>query len=49
MFEYFCIAYAMLGSETVEDIAQRMNIPESDVPSGDAAAALVHGSKLKVL
>ena len=39
----------MLGSETVEDIAARMNIPEADVPAGEAAAAVVHGSKLKVL
>lgn len=35
------------GSETVEDIAGRMNIPEAEVPAGEAAAAVVHGSKLK--
>ena len=39
----------MVGSETAEDIATRMNIPESEVPDGEAAAAVVHGSKLKVL
>ncbi len=39
----------MLGSETVEDIAARMNIPESEVPKDEVAAAVVHGSKLKVI
>jgi hypothetical protein len=39
----------MLGSETAEDIAARMNIAESEVPPGEAAAAVVHGSKLKVI
>ena len=38
----------MLGSETAEDIATRMNISEEEVPIAEAAAAVVHGSKLKV-
>ena len=36
------------GSETVEDIAARMNIPVDEVDSKEAAAAVVHGAQLKV-
>jgi len=35
------------GNETVEDIAQRLNIPEEEVNERDAKAAVIHGSKLK--
>jgi len=35
------------GNETVEDIAQRLNIPVSEVNPGDAKAAVVHGTELK--
>merc|ERR1712198_584717 len=35
------------GTETVEDIAARLNIPVEEVPEGDAQAAVVHGSTLK--
>jgi len=35
------------GNETVEDIAQRLNIPVSEVNPADAKAAVVHGSELK--
>merc|ERR1712121_408736 len=35
------------GNETVEDIAQRLNIPIDDVNKRDAKAAVVHGGKLK--
>lgn len=31
-------------NETVEDIAQRLNIPVEEVNKGDANAAVVHGS-----
>ncbi|XP_050440875.1 sodium/potassium-transporting ATPase subunit alpha isoform X3 [Adelges cooleyi] len=34
------------GNETVEDIAQRLNIPVSEVNPRDASAAVVHGSEL---
>lgn len=34
------------GNETVEDIAQRLNIPVSEVNPRDANAAVVHGSEL---
>jgi len=37
------------GNETVEDIAQRLNIPVSEVNPADAKAAVVHGSELKDL
>jgi sodium/potassium-transporting ATPase subunit alpha len=37
------------GNETVEDIAQRLNIPVSEVNPMDAKAAVVHGSELKDL
>ena len=33
------------GNETVEDIAQRLNIPVSEVDKRDAKAAVVHGGK----
>jgi len=35
------------GNETVEDIAQRLNIPVSEVNPRDANAAVVHGTQLK--
>lgn len=38
-----------IGNETVEDIAQRLNIPVSEVNPREAKAAVVHGSELKDL
>nr|CAH1755607.1 Na,K-ATPase alpha 1B [Oncopeltus fasciatus] len=35
------------GNETVEDIAQRLNIPISEVNPREAKAAVVHGSELR--
>ncbi|CAG0888914.1 unnamed protein product [Darwinula stevensoni] len=35
------------GSETVEDIASRLNIPLSDVDPAQARACVVHGSELR--
>ncbi|XP_045626280.2 sodium/potassium-transporting ATPase subunit alpha isoform X1 [Procambarus clarkii] len=35
------------GSETVEDIAQRLNIPIKEVNTHEAKAAVVHGSELR--
>ncbi|XP_054713262.1 sodium/potassium-transporting ATPase subunit alpha-like [Uloborus diversus] len=35
------------GNETVDDIAQRLNIPVDDVNPRDAKAAVVHGSELR--
>ena len=37
------------GTETVEDIAQRLNIPASEVNKKDAKACVMHGSELKDL
>merc|ERR1711971_1241792 len=37
------------GNETVEDIAERLNIPVSEVNPRDAKAAVVHGGELKDL
>jgi len=37
------------GNETVEDIAQRLNIPVEEVDKRDAKAAVVHGNQLKDL
>lgn len=37
------------GNETVEDIAQRLNIPVSEVNPAEAKAAVVHGTELKDL
>merc|ERR1711910_163279 len=37
------------GRETVEDIADRLNIPLTEVNSSDAEAAVVHGAELKDL
>lgn len=37
------------GNETVEDIAQRLNIPVEEVNPRDAHAAVVHGSKFYVI
>ncbi len=36
------------GTETVEDIAQRLNIPIEDVNKDDAKACVMHGGELKV-
>jgi len=35
------------GNETVDDIAQRLNIPVEDVNPRDAKAAVIHGSELR--
>ena len=35
------------GNETVEDIAQRLNIPLEEVNPRDANACVVHGGQLK--
>lgn len=35
------------GNETVEDIAQRLNIPVEEVNPRDAKAAVIHGSELR--
>ncbi|XP_063222506.1 sodium/potassium-transporting ATPase subunit alpha isoform X1 [Bacillus rossius redtenbacheri] len=35
------------GNETVEDIAQRLNIPVSEVNPREAKAAVIHGSELR--
>lgn len=37
------------GTETVEDIAQRLNIPTAEVNKKDAKACVMHGSELKDL
>lgn len=37
------------GNETVEDIAQRLNIPVSEVNPREAKASVVHGSDLREL
>lgn len=37
------------GTETVEDIAQRLNIPVEEVNKQDAKACVMHGSQLKDL
>lgn len=37
------------GNETVEDIAQRLNIPVADVNPREAKAAVVHGTELRDL
>merc|ERR1712051_492266 len=37
------------GSETVEDISERLNIPVTEVNPRDAKAAVVHGGELKDL
>lgn len=38
----------LLGTETVEDIAVRLNIPVNEVDPRQAKAIVVHGSQLKV-
>ena len=38
----------LLGTETVEDIAARLNIPVNEVDPRQAKAIVVHGSQLKV-
>lgn len=40
--------FGILGTETVEDIAERLNIPVDDVDPRKAKAVVVHGQKLKV-
>jgi len=35
------------GSETVDDVAQRLNIPKEEVNKEDVHAAVVHGNQLK--
>ncbi|XP_050034674.1 sodium/potassium-transporting ATPase subunit alpha isoform X2 [Dermacentor andersoni] len=35
------------GNETVEDIAQRLNVPVEEVNPRDAKAAVIHGSELR--
>jgi sodium/potassium-transporting ATPase subunit alpha len=37
----------LTGNETVEDIAQRLNIPVSEVNPREAKAAVVHGTELR--
>merc|ERR1712066_857551 len=37
------------GTETVEDIAERLNIPRESVNPRDARAAVIHGGELKDL
>ena len=37
------------GNETVEDIAERLNIPIDQVSKGQAKAAVIHGTELKDL
>lgn len=36
-----------VGNETVEDIAQRLNIPLSEVNPREAKAAVIHGTELR--
>lgn len=43
----FNYTYLFTGNETVEDIAQRLNIPVSEVNPREAKAAVVHGSELR--
>ena len=38
----------MSGTETVEDIAARLNIPVEEVNPRQAKAIIVHGQQLKV-
>lgn len=37
----------LIGNETIEDIAVRLNIPVSEVNPREAKAAVVHGSELR--
>lgn len=37
------------GNETIEDIAQRLNIPVSEVNPREAKAAVIHGTELREL
>lgn len=39
----------LLGNETIEDIAQRLNIPVSEVNPREAKAAVIHGTELREL
>ena len=42
------IALFFSGTETVEDIAARLNIPVEEVNPRQAKAIIVHGQQLKV-
>merc|ERR1711936_539584 len=44
-----CVGIISEGNETVEDIANRLNIPLEEVNPRDARAAVVHGGELKDL
>jgi len=46
MFNY---CFHISGNETIEDIAQRLNIPVSEVNPREAKAAVVHGTELREL
>lgn len=43
------ISISQSGNETIEDIAQRLNIPVSEVNPREAKAAVVHGTELRDL
>ena len=43
------IFLSLSGTETVDDIAARLNIPKDEVDPRKAKAIIVHGSELKVL
>lgn len=43
------LAIFLLGNETIEDIAQRLNIPVSEVNPREAKAAVIHGTELREL
>ena len=44
----WCAFFVVLGTETKEDIATRLNIPVEEVEPRQAKAIVVHGSELKV-
>lgn len=43
------LPFFFLGNETIEDIAQRLNIPVSEVNPREAKAAVIHGTELREL
>ena len=43
------VLFRLTGNETIEDIAQRLNIPVSEVNPREAKAAVVHGGELRDL
>lgn len=53
MFQNYNINIALCisqtGNETIEDIAQRLNIPVSEVNPREAKAAVIHGTELREL